>query len=102
MGVDVAWEDANGDVLENLVDDGNYVAKLMAYMPIGGSHCLAYIDEYGGTTFNRLQVPRLLEELDEIPTDALDARTREFLERLRGLAERCIREVHTYLKFSGD
>jgi hypothetical protein len=102
MGVDVTLEDENGGVLENLEDSGNCVAKLKAHAATGSSHCLVYIDEYGDTTFNRLQMPRLLEELKEIPKDALDARTWQFLEQIRALAERCFREVHTYLKFSGD
>ena len=102
MGVDVTLEDENGRVLESLTDDGDYVAKLMEHATIHGTHCLAYIDEFGDTTFNRLQVPRLAQELDDIAKDDLDVPTRQFLEQLRSLAETCIEQVHTYLKFNGD
>ena len=102
MGVDVTLEDENGDVLEKLEDSGNCLAKLKAHVVTGCSRYLAYIDEYGDTTFNHLQVPQLLEELMEIPKDALDAQARQFLEQLSGLAEKCVPEVHTYLKFCGD
>ncbi len=102
MGIDVTLEDENGRVLESLADEGDYVAKLIEFAPSHGPRCLAYIDEFGDTTFNRLQVPRLAQELDDIPKDELDVPTRQFLEQLSSLAEMCILQVHTYLKFSGD
>lgn len=101
MGVDVILEDEEGGEIETLEDDGGYVSKLLTYVPATGSHCLAYIDEYGDTTFNPYQVKRLLVELDEIPKDALGAGTRQFLERLTDLAKKCLEE-HYYLKFYGD
>lgn len=102
MGIDVTLEDEKGRVLESLADEGGFVAELLEHSPAENSHCLAYIDEFGDTTFNRLQVARLLQELREIPLEALNVGTRQFLSQLRAIAETCVNEVHKYLKFSGD
>lgn len=70
----------------------------------GGEHfeLLRYVDPYGKTVFNRLQIDTVLDEFRRLKPYArkpIDERT---YDRLIHLAELVKREVHTYLVFIGD
>jgi len=64
--------------------------------------CLGFIDVYGDTVFNRLQMHTFMQELERIERSVTDQEGRDFLRKLYALAQECQAEVHTYLKFIGD
>jgi hypothetical protein len=90
-----------GEVLEQVVDHGGFIAASVPPLTNEGSRCWRFIDPYGDTVFNCLQMEPFLVELDVIirqaPADRL-----QLLERIRALALRCRDDVHLYLKFEGD
>ncbi|HEX5141777.1 MAG TPA: hypothetical protein VFX19_12600 [Dehalococcoidia bacterium] len=63
---------------------------------------LCEIDEYGDTTFNHLQLPRLLEEWARLYERTNEQTKLAVLTQVRVLAEECLAAPHRYLKFVGD
>lgn len=63
---------------------------------------LCYVNPYGDTVFNTVQMADLLMDLERLA--ALDPKPIETrgLDRLRVIAERCRREPHAYVWFIGD
>jgi hypothetical protein len=61
-----------------------------------------FIDPYGDTVFNRIQMDAFLEDWEKLFEAATAPELREYLLAVKALAERCRDEVHLYLKFIGD
>ncbi len=64
-----------------------------------GFRLLRYVDPYGDTYFNRMQMRDFLADWNTLKPTA-DQR-REW-KSVREMAERCHDEVHLYLRFIGD
>ena len=60
------------------------------------------IDLYGNTTFNRLQLRRLIPAWRSLVTGARDAEEELVLSQVLQLALEAQSDVHQYLKFIGD
>jgi len=73
-------------------------------LPTGDSsfRLLCYIDPYGDTIFNRLQMQSFLSEWEAIKKEAIAERDKQAWLKVKILAERCRDEVHLYLRFMGD
>jgi hypothetical protein len=123
MGIDLHWENETGEVLEAIYDPVNYLGFVLTISPLEKTTCLRFIDPYGNTVFNHLQIPDLVRELQAAQQlvlsdqfaglcEAHQAKYRaagaspteisEHLSRVMTLARRCGTEQHTYLKFYGD
>jgi hypothetical protein len=102
MGIDVRLEDERGGVAAEAGDPDNLLARLLPPLDDSSFACLRFIDPYGDTVFNNLQMNTLIDEIDRVLTKATKAPERELLRKLRALAERCRAEIHMYLKFYGD
>jgi hypothetical protein len=59
---------------------------------------LCYLDAYGDTFFNRLQMEDLIKDLQSLKL----VESNPLLDEIKILAERCKNEEHTYLAFYGD
>jgi len=64
--------------------------------------CLQFIDPYGDTTFNQLQIPKLLEELEALRPNCHTKEEREELESIMRFIGKAKGQIHTYMKFYGD
>jgi hypothetical protein len=64
---------------------------------------LRYVDPYGDTVFNRIQMPDLISDVDMLGRreDVKPIESRG-LARLRIMAERCRETPHLYVWFIGD
>jgi hypothetical protein len=102
--------------------DGVEDSLWMLTMVIPPSHpdhfvLLQAIDDYGDTVFNRLQMPRLLRELQTLRLHVEDPEYQPFLfvqqpaqrrealkmiDELLALAPRVAGDVHTYLRLVGE
>jgi hypothetical protein len=65
---------------------------------LSGLKLLCYLDAYGDTIFNRLQMDDLIKDLERLKL----LKANPLLDEIHLLAERCKRETHTYLVFYGD
>ena len=59
---------------------------------------LCYLDAYGDTIFNRLQMDDLIKDLQCLKLTKINP----FLDEIQIIAEHCKKEEHTYLAFYGD
>lgn len=64
--------------------------------------CLRFIDPYGSTVFNQVQIPALIQELRAIEPRLTEPAMRLVLRGLLALAESVRDQVHTYIRFIGD
>src|SRR6266545_5863234 len=60
--------------------------------------CAGFIDPYGHTVFNWLQMPALMAEILRLQAEESDEGARFFLGELYKLAEECRDGIHLYLK----
>ena len=63
---------------------------------------LCYIDPYGNTIFNQLQIDEFLTEWDKLRPEAKTKDDMAAWSGVKQLATRCKEEVHLYLRFMGD
>ena len=102
MGLSVSLESSDGGCLAKVTDERNLLGKIL---PPGDGRAfplLRFIDPYGDTVFNRLQMESLLLELERIGAPSLGQGERELLSKIAELARRGRAEPHLVLKFRGD
>lgn len=102
MGIDVYVESEDGEATDELLDLHNLTWKIVRFQNESTSCCLRFIDPYGDTTFNQLQLPVVVSELQHAIDNATDPAVKSHGEGLMALALKASSEVHTYLKFYGD
>ncbi|MEJ7914240.1 MAG: hypothetical protein WKF70_13855 [Chitinophagaceae bacterium] len=94
MGWTVILEDARKEVITSL-DREFHIAF---GDNLKHSKLLCYLDPYGDTFFNRLQIDDLIEDLRNL--EKLETNT--LIDDICALAVRCKEEIHSYLVFYGD
>ena len=63
MGIDLRVEKEDGKVIAGLGDGPGCFAKFLVMVPTDHTVCLRFIDPYGNTIFNALQIPVLESEI---------------------------------------
>ena len=101
MGFCIYLENEDCEPLEQVEDPENILHQLLPSEDTSYQH-LRFIDWYGDTVFNRLQIQPFLGEWDRIIESARTPEEHALLARIRELALRCSKEPHLYLRFSGD
>ena len=99
MGVDLKWQDENGESLGGVGDSRNEFSRALSSEDLAGTTCLRFIDLYGDALFNQLQIPDLIREMRQLAKNAGASPT---LSGMIELAESARGETHTYLNFLGD
>jgi hypothetical protein len=90
----------NGEIVESIADTDGLVERAMAELP--DLRLLRYVDAYGDTYFNKLQMPDLLRDWNAAEKLAQSADDEACWRDLKRLAEECQRRTHLYLRFAGD
>lgn len=98
MAIEVVWQDENGAVIAR---GPSIDAILIAHAP-AESCCLRFVDPWGDTLFNQLQLNALLQELRTIADDAQADAVRPQARALAEFAASASNSVHTCIKFVGD
>jgi hypothetical protein len=86
--------------IEEVEDPHNLLHRLLPSEDDSSFQCLRFIDWYGNTTFNVLQMSTFLMELERITQNSKTSDEKMLLNRIKDLAEKV--STHTYLKFIGD
>lgn len=104
MGIDVTRTDEDGCVLENLPDPSNLLRSLATdtWSEDESSRFLQFIDPWGNTTFNQLQLPGLIAELELAAASAASLEHKAHLERVVAFVRAASGSVHEYIMFTGD
>lgn len=94
----MAWtiilEDENKEPVQSLNDEFD----IGSGSDLSSFKLLCYLDAYGDTIFNRLQMDDLIKDLQSLK----QIEANPLLNEIQILAERCKKEEHTYLAFYGD
>ncbi len=102
MGITIVLQDKNSNHIEVAHDEKNLLRKLLPSFDDTSYQCLRFIDLYGDTIFNRLQMKTVLSELERISSCATSVEEEDLLGRIENLAKQCKNKPHLYLKFYGD
>ncbi len=103
MAVDVLLQEGVGRILESVgysMDAPNH--RLYPEWRDPDFPLLAYIDPYGDTVFNSLQMEPFLAEWKRLSPKAKTPGEQKFLQDVERLALRCQNEIGLNLKFLGD
>jgi hypothetical protein len=98
----IALVDEHGAVEAEVEGDTHSLDDALGRVEPKDSICLRFVDPYGDTIFNHLQMEPFLAEWAEIERRSSDLGVRTLVGEVRALAERCRREPHTFLRFYGD
>jgi hypothetical protein len=102
MGIDCVLVSENGVPIGDAVyDPTNILHRLLPSEDEAYLH-LSAIDWYGNTTFNYLQMPRLMKEWQDVERRAATSDEVALVEGVRNLAEQVAARRHVYLLFFGD
>ena len=103
MPIKVALQTIDNKKLEQIVPNA-LETVINDWLPFGDPAypMLQYIDEYGNTVFNGLQMREFLEEWDRLTQTLANLDQRKIALDIRQLAEKSQREPQTYLRFIGD
>ena len=101
MGINLQWEGERGDVRDCVLDERGLM-KILVIAAKEDSICLRFVDPYGNTVFNQMQIPVFLKEVNEIDANVLSQEVIEYRDEITELVLRAVGKVHTYLKFYGD
>ena len=102
MGINCALTDEQGSKLQMVIDEKNVFSKFVVDGQAGKLKLLKYIDPWGNTYFNSVQLDDLIEDIDAVIKGAKDAELTDFLSKVREYAHYCKNTQHTYIKFIGD
>lgn len=98
MGLTVILEDENGDAIQILLQELQWDG--LTWQERNKFRLLKYIDSYGDTTFNSLQLNNLRADFEQLKL-VLVGQT-HVIQRIIKLIQECQDQIHTYIKFYGD
>lgn len=101
MGINVYRVTEDDDVLEAILDPRSLLAPLLASEQVDGI-CLRFVDPYGNTTFNQIQLADIVKEIQAAVDRSLDEEVKAHARKILRLAEKAIGKPHIYVKFIGD
>lgn len=100
------WGDENGDLIEAHLHGLYNLFEMMSQgalsIKIEETFCLQFIDPYGDTIFNQVQIPILIEELKSLLVACQEHEKKQEFEVMVNFIEKARGEVHTYIKFYGN
>ncbi len=98
-------ETERGERVEGLNDSEAIIERLLTRSEVWKNEtlrCLRFIDLYGDTVFNNLQLPVFLKEWANLSQYAKTEEERGYIENVTSMARRWCQKGHYYLKFYGD
>lgn len=87
MGLSIVLQTEDGAELRSIEDPKNILYDVLPDYQDPSFECLKYVDPYGDTVFNALQMPVVLHELRRLESGASDPEARQMLMELMGLVE---------------
>ena len=102
MGMSIRLENRDGKAVEEIPDLESLLSRFFPSWDDLTYHFLRYIDPWGETVFNHLQMDELIFELRRIRQKAETEEQRAFVDAIEGMAGRCKDGEGLYLKFMGD
>jgi hypothetical protein len=92
----------DGEPIEAIYDEHNLLHRILPSYTDYSYQFLRFIDWYGDTVFNRMQMEVFLSEWKRLYSKVKTKEEMILLKKIEKLAEICQEEIHLYLKFYGD
>jgi hypothetical protein len=102
MGIDVRVETESGEVQDEVLDDHNLTEKLLPDREDGTSPCLRFVDPFGDTLFNQIQIPFVVKELEKRLLGSAKPEVKAHCQAILKAVTATVGEEHTYVRFSGE
>jgi hypothetical protein len=102
VGLTIAAVDSQGTIARRIDDSAGILTQLLPAEDDRSYCLLRYIDRYGDTVFNQLQLDDFLEEWGRLRPEAKTVEGVALIDAVETLARECQGGVHRYLKFLGD
>jgi hypothetical protein len=104
MPLTIRLEGEDGQAIEEIFDLGNVLTRSAEANEAKGGvlEMACFIDRYGDTLFNKLQLVPFIGDIDLLLAATESAGARIVLSEIRSLAWRGAHEDRLYLKFVGD
>ena len=103
MGLVIRIEDEHGNACSgDVVDSQRHLERLLPDTTDNPFHCLRFVDPYGDTIFNRIQMPLLRGELDRLRQHA-HHEAKSVIDEVELLLQQALQApTHLYIRFIGD
>lgn len=102
MGFRIVVETEDGTQVDSVEDPENLLHRILPTSESKEYRWAPTIDWYGDTTFNYLQVEKLLVEWERLTLAYTNPAYQSLLRQVDRLLRHCTQERHLYLKFIGD
>jgi hypothetical protein len=102
MGIDLRWQDERGELLAELLDENGLVESFLPSFEAQDFPCLRFVDPYGDTIFNQIQIPELVSELERLSQQKHKPEIERHLKAVLDFVRQTVGQVHTYVGFYGD
>src|SRR6266511_4289695 len=102
MGLKILLKNEKGTTLESVADSKKLLNRLLPSFDDQEYCCIRFIDRYGDTVFNGLQMKIFLDEWNLIIDKAIQEEEIKLVLSIKELAIRCQSTTHLYLCFYGD
>ena len=102
MGLYIALETESGEELEKINDSKNILYRLLSKGKNKEYELLNFIDFYGDSVFNRVQMNTLMKDFLILRSNCKIDEEKELLNKILTLCDRCLNGAHLYVKFYGD
>ena len=102
MPIKVVLQTLAGKRFEEAVPPASLLNRILPSPEDASYPLLRFVDPYGDTLFNGIQMHGFLKEWDRLAERTAVKEELDFLARVRVMAERCKSEPHVFLRFIGD
>lgn len=100
---DITLEDEQRRTIRRVVSDPGVLDELLASIERDADFpCLRFVDPYGDTVFNRVQLEQVLTELQLLGRRATCSTERSALGEIAELARHAVDQPHLYMRLHGD
>ena len=102
MAMTFRLQDEDGEKIDEVHDPLGLIVSYLPLLSDQSFHCLRFIDPYGDTYFNQMQIETFLAEWDRTFDKVQEEAAKRLSLEIKSLAQRCKQEPHLYLRFLGD
>jgi hypothetical protein len=102
MAINIRLEGENGNCIEEVIDDPHLIQNHWNEIKEFSSRCICFIDWYGDTVFNNMQMDSFIEEWHKLGEVVTRKDEKDIIDAVEKIANKCKKGVHLYLKFYGD
>jgi hypothetical protein len=102
MGLFIALETESGEKIQSIEDTKNILHQLLPLQVDESYKLLRFVDWYGDTIFNRIQMEALIADITLLLKKVHSQEEIDLMLNIVKMCKRCSDEQHLYVKIYGD